>query len=229
MSIKRKGRSRNRKVAARRARRARRASKNNAWYDDTIVPREMIRGAKAEIPGWKTLENTTHFLALDSLVKKSGGESIVDIGCGAAEVGRIYSNMKYAGADLPHIIEGVAEKVNPGKVYIKFDANESNKFDVIKEYDIILMNSFLSELSNPLEFLEKSLQNSKKYIIIHRQDFNNEKTFLENYKSYGGKLATSANINYKELAALVEKYNFEIAENISSNLDNKRSVLIKRK
>ena len=26
--------------------------KNNAWYDNTIVPREMIRGAKAEIPGW---------------------------------------------------------------------------------------------------------------------------------------------------------------------------------
>jgi 2-polyprenyl-3-methyl-5-hydroxy-6-metoxy-1,4-benzoquinol methylase len=203
--------------------------KNNAWYDNTIVPREMIRGAKAEIPGWETLENTTHFLALDSLVKKSGGDSIIDVGCGAAEVGRIYSNMKYAGADLPHIIESVAQKVNPNKTYINFDANNSDSFDAAKDYDIVIMNSFLSELSNPLGFLEKILQNSKKCIIIHRQDFNNEKTFLENYTSYGGKPATNSNINYKELVALVEKYNFEIAENISSNLVNKRSILIKRK
>ena len=163
------------------------------------------------------------------MVKKSGGDSIIDVGCGAAEVGRIYSNMKYAGADLPHIIESVAQKVNPNKTYINFDANNSDSFDAAKDYDIVIMNSFLSELSNPLGFLEKILQNSKKCIIIHRQDFNNEKTFLENYTSYGGKPATNSNINYKELVALVEKYNFEIAENISSNLVNKRSILIKRK
>lgn len=204
-------------------------NKNNAWYDSSIVPREMIRGAKAEIPGWRTLENTTHFIALDNLVKNSGGKSIIDIGCGAAEAGRIYENMKYAGADLPHIIEQVAKKVNPDKTYITFDANDSEDFDFIKEYDIVLMNGFLSEITNPLEFLEKILQNAKKCIIIHRQDFNNEKTFLENYTSYGGKPATNSNINYKELVALVEKYNFEIAENISSNLVNKRSVLIRKK
>ena len=191
-------------------------NRNSAWYNNSILPTEMAKGAKAEILGWKTLENTLHFKVLDALIKKSNGESMLDIGCGAAEVGRVYPKLKYAGADLPHIIEGVAREVNPDNTYFTFDAHNSENLDFIRDYDIILMNSFISEILNPLEFLEKVFQNSQKNIIIHRQDFNNEKTFLENYNSYGGLVATNTNINYEDFIALCKKFKFTIEENKNS-------------
>jgi hypothetical protein len=154
-----------------------------AWYDNTVLPKQMVDGALGNIPGWTRLEQSGHFGVLDELVREANPISIVDLGCGAAEVGRVYSNINYTGLDLPHIIENVAKVVNPTLQYIEFDANTSD-FTIFKDFDLIICNSFISELPNPLEILNKLLTNMGRYIIIHRQYFDDSTKFT-NYKTYG--------------------------------------------
>lgn len=202
------------------------SKKDNAWYDKSIVPSEMVKGAKAEIPGWKKLEHTDHFKALDHLIQSIKVKNIVDIGCGAAEVGRIYKDIRYLGVDLGHVIESVAKVVNPNLEYQEFDANDS-EFGFIYDYDLVLMNGFLSEMEDPIEILESILSNCKKYVIIHRQDFTEGPTSIRTYNSYGGIHATNSIINMDEFEQICSKYGFSVSM-IDSNLENKKSVLLKK-
>lgn len=203
------------------------SKKDNAWYDKDIVPSEMVKGAKAEIPGWKKLEYTDHFKVLDESIKSIDVKSIVDIGCGAAEIGRLYDSLEYLGVDLHHVIEGVAKVVNPNLEYLQFDANESS-FDFLENYDLVLMNGFLSEMPDPIEILESVLSNSLNYVIIHRQDFTDSlDTFIRTYNSYGGIQATNSVINLEEFKIICHKYGFCITIK-DSNLGGKKTILLQK-
>lgn len=199
--------------------------KNNAWYNKVTVPAEMVRGAKAEIPGWKRLEETEHFKTLLEITSKLEFGSIADVGCGAGEIGRVYKDIEYLGADLDHIIDSVSMKVNPNLKYLRFDAYTS-EFDFIKNYDLVLLNSFLSEMINPLEILSKILKKSKKYVILHRQDLSNSKeTEIEFYHSYGGIEATNCIISKQELTDLCFEFDFSISIQ-DTNLNDKKTILL---
>ena len=203
------------------------SKKNNAWYDKSIVPFEMVKGAKAEIPGWKKLEYTDHFKVLDELIKSIDVKSIVDMGCGAAEIGRLYDSLEYLGVDLPHVIENVAKVVNPNLEYLEFDANESS-FDFLENYDLVLMNGFLSEMPDPIEILESVLSNSLNYVIIHRQDFTDSlDTFIQTYNSYGGIKATNSVINLEEFKIICHKHGFHTTIK-DSNLVDKKTILLQK-
>jgi hypothetical protein len=178
-------------------------NKNSAWFNDDTLPNEMINGALGA-NGWQKLENTTHFKTLDSLVKLSGGAKIADIGCGAAELGRIYQNYEYTGFDLPHIIEKVSKVVNSNLNYEYFDADNFD-YTRFKNYDILICNSFISELINPLDILEKILNNTSKSLIIHRQFFRGENEIIT-YDTYGGLSTTRCHININDFNALLKSH-----------------------
>ena len=203
----------------------------NAWYDTERIPLEMVKGARAELEGFKKLEESEHFTVLDSLIKKVNPSSICDIGCGAGEISRIYPDLKFLGLDLPHIIEKVASVVNPGKKYMVFDANTQEDFSFLREYDLLIMNGFISELENPIGFIEKLIDQYKGNIIIHRQDLTESNTFLEEYNSYGGLKTTNSQINTAEIYNVCEKNGYEIIciENSGISDCEKKTILIKTK
>ena len=58
---------------------------------------------------------------LASAAKPKADAKVLDLGCGAAEFGRVYEFFDYTGADLPHVIEGAAKKKNPNLKYLTFD------------------------------------------------------------------------------------------------------------
>jgi hypothetical protein len=199
-----------------------------AWFNNDVLPNEMIRGAKAEIPGWKVLEESEHFKVLDSIIKKINPESICDIGCGSAEVGRIYKNLKYCGVDLPHIIQNVAKKLNPNNFYIEADAEDSFDFSFVEQYDVILMNSFISELTEPLKFLKKLLIYNVNYVIIHRQSLTESNTHLENYTTYGGIQTTNSQINLDDLnLGIIQEYYIENV--LDSGVEGRKTIILKNK
>jgi hypothetical protein len=201
--------------------------KNVTWYDDKIVPEEMIKGAKGEIPGFTILEESSHFSILKSLIDMcESSETLLDLGCGSAEVSRVFSKFDYFGADLPNIIDLVSKKMHPRNKYISFDAYV-NDFKFIEDYDIILMNSFLSEVQNSEEILNKVLKFAKKYVIIHRQDITKESTKNEEYRSYGGTKATNSFINRDSIDRLCNLYNFNI-EKIICIYGTKHSIIFKK-
>lgn len=200
----------------------------NAWYDNSILPNEMVKAIRGDY-GWKKLEYSEHFTTLDTLIKRTKTNSIIDIGCGAGEVGRVYNNLDYCGCDLSHIIENVAEVINPGKNYIKFDANENQDMSFVENYEVLLMNSFLSEIEDPLKFLKNIIKYNINYILIHRQDFTDGKSSLCDYLTYGGIKTTNSIINYKEFTDIL-KDQYEVIAKQNSGLTNsyKCSILLKK-
>lgn len=201
------------------------------WYNHEELPKAMLNAVEGRIAGWKQLEDSDHFFSLkNSFVCCSGGNTLLDLGCGAAEVSRVFKNFDYTGADLPHIIEKVSKKRNPDKNYVFFDANSDN-YSFLKIYDIILMNSFLSEIPDYFKVLNNILFYSKKYIIIHRQLFEEDgDSRIEDYYSYANIKTTKTIINYKEFLNLCEKNDFEVISNQNSdnNSKNLKTIVLKK-
>lgn len=203
----------------------------SAWYNVDQIPDEMVKGARAELEGFKKLENSEHFTVLNKLIKIVMPSSLCDIGCGAGEISRVYPELNYLGLDLPHIIEKVALVVNPGKKYFQFDANTHEDFSFLVEYDLLVMNGFLSELENPIQMLEKIMSKYKGNIIIHRQDITDSEGFLEEYNSYGGLKTTNSQIGKKQLLDVCEKNGYVITHTENSGIQDceKKTLLIRFK
>lgn len=175
--------------------------KKNAWYNETILPKEMVSKVISPENGWSKLEHSDHFRFLDELINLTESKTIADIGCGTAELGRIYNNFNYTGFDLPHIIEKVSKVVNPNLNYQVFDAYNFD-YTFFKKYDLLICNGFISELNEPIQVLKNLLDNTKKYLIIHRQIFDDKSKVIE-YKTYGDLLTTVCHIDINELNKLL--------------------------
>lgn len=204
-------------------------NKNTAWYNTDILPEQMVKGARAELGGFKRLENSSHFNVLNQLfgLIKNDVRKIGEVGCGAGEISRVYGDFDYIGADLPHIIDKVAKVVNPNSAYIGIDAYEDS-FDFLSDCDIVIMNSFLSELDEPLSVLDKILKKSKKYVLIHRQDFNDTKNELQHYRSYGGITTTNSSIFFPDFDKTILRNNFLVKKMVPKNPSNQTTILLEK-
>lgn len=93
------------------------------------------------------------------------------------------------------------------------------------------MNSFLSEIPDYFKVLNNILFYSKKYIIIHRQLFEEDgDSRIEDYYSYANIKTTKTIINYKEFLNLCEKNDFEVISNQNSdnNSKNLKTIVLKK-
>jgi 2-polyprenyl-3-methyl-5-hydroxy-6-metoxy-1,4-benzoquinol methylase len=190
--------------------------KKNAWYNNDILPTEMIKCALGKKKGWSKLEDTEHFLSLIDLIKKINFKYVADLGCGSAELGRILKNeYNYTGFDLPHIIENVSKKMNPDLNYISYDAYDFN-YNVLGEFDLIICNSFISELQKPFEILENIFKHMKKYLIIHRQHFSHQNYFI-NYNTYGELETIRAFLSVDDFKKILKFYSIEQVHYIHNN------------
>ena len=181
-----------------------------AWFDKNVLPSSMVNA------NFKCLEESDHFDALKACFDMvCDSETLLDLGCGAAEVARVFNNFDYTGADLPHIVEEVSKAKNPDAKYVKFNI-EKDDLHFLSGKDIVLMNSFVSEIPNWYLALSKVLDAAEKYIILHRQTVTDEKSSLVEYKTYGDLLTTNSVINYEDLVRLFEMNSFEKIYEVNS-------------
>lgn len=178
-------------------------NKESAWFNADVLPSDMVKAVTGE-KGWLKLEDSDHFKVLNEMISNLTINKMVDIGCGAGELGRVLSNFDYTGFDLPHIIDKVSKVVNPNLKYVYFDADEFD-YSELKKYDLLVCNSFISELSNPIEVLTKLIDNTTKYLLIHRQFLSNETNFSK-YTTYGNLLTTRSHIGYNEFTKLLKNH-----------------------
>lgn len=180
-----------------------------AWYNSNSLPDSMLNS------GFKPLGESDHFESLNDCLKVSKGEKLLDIGCGTGEVSKTFPNWEYTGADLPHIIQDVSQKSNPSAEYIAFDANETN-FEFVKQYDVILMNSFLSEVPNWYLILNKILLHATGDVLIHRQEITHSESHLDNYITYGNLPTVKTILNYDDLMNTFKFNGFNIVREARS-------------
>tara|TARA_R110001583_G_scaffold50847_2_gene158679 strand:- start:1237 stop:1872 length:636 start_codon:yes stop_codon:yes gene_type:complete len=208
-------------------------NKDTCWYDSKSVPEQMLLGAKGVL--WPVLEKSDHFPVLNTLMSSINNDAftLLDIGCGAAEISRIYPSYYYTGADLAHIIKEVARKMHPQNSYVSFDIYEDD-CHFIKDYDLVVMNAFIDVLEKPVTGLTKVLTNAPKYVLMHRQTFNDEKeTHLYKYPSYGGVDSYQSVINRKEYSDLQSQAGFEIVNELRLDFNPEKgytsSILMRKK
>ena len=208
--------------------------KKTCWYDTHKTPEQMILGAQGVL--WPPLEDSDHFPILKELIQITEADSfsLLDIGCGAGELSRLYKNLYYTGADLPNIIRGVAMKMNPNRSYISFDIYDETKEPLfIADYDLVVMNAFIDVLEKPIYGLKKILTNASKYVLIHRQTYHDEKeTYLSKHPSYGG-VSYQSIVNRNTFEELLVSFDYENIKEIRLDYDKEigytSSTLLRKK
>ena len=152
--------------------------KQTAWHDQKM-PEKMMQ------TNFPHILYSDHFGALKKCFDSIEGDAnnLLDLGCGKAEISDAFPKYKYCGADLPHMIQKVSKILKPSLEYIEFDATIDN-MDFVSSFDIVVMNSFLSEIETADEILCRVLKHAPKYVVIHRQIIK-EKSKTEKYTTYG--------------------------------------------
>lgn len=195
---------------------------NTAW-DDIKICQHILS------TNFPKLEDSNHFLALKSCFDLAVDcETVLDVGCCKAELAEAFPNLNYTGADLKHVVENVSKILRPSLKYIHFDAN-SDDYSFMSNYDIIVMNSFLSEMPNGTEILSKVLSHAKKYVVIHRQDIQDITTTV-NYETYGGMNTVNLILSKEHINKITNKHDCKIIFETQSFLEHpeKRSLLISK-
>lgn len=195
------------------------AHNNTAWYNDHMSD-HMINTCFPHI------SRSDHFGAIKKCISHIyDAKSIVDVGCGKAELSDVLLDLKYVGADLSNIIRKVSKAFRPLLEYIEFDA-ELDDMKFISDFDIVFMNSFLSELYNADIILGKILRNAKKYVLIHRQEMA-ESHSLQEYKTYGGLKTIKYIFSVSHFDHIVDQHGFTKVFGTSC-VGGLESVLLKR-
>ena len=196
-----------------------------AWNNKEI-PDHMMQTS------FPPLQDSNHFapfkICIDAFC--SDCESVLDIGCGKAEFATAFPNFDYTGADLEHMIQNVSKKSRPMLKYVAFDAQQDD-YSFISEFDLVVMNSFLSEMPNGPQILDRILENISGYVLIHRQKLHPTKDYLTEYKTYGGLSTTNYTMSKTTLDHLLKKNDCKLLVDIESFPDDKkiRTLLIEKK
>ena len=196
---------------------------STAWHNQDIC-RHILA---TQFP---PLRDSAHFKSINACVSRAVGNSVLDIGCCKAEFAKTFPQFDYTGADLEHIINHVSKVLQPNLKYITFDTDQ-DEYSFINNYDIIVMNSFLSEIPQSLNVLDKILCNAKAYIVLHRQDIQESVNTLVEYSTYGGLKAVNSIINRDDFVNSLNRYNWTIefeTQSFDEGEPIKKTFLLKR-
>jgi len=161
--------------------------KTTCWHSQSpVVYQNMIDGAKGKL--FPRLEDSDHYHILKEFLQKAsdkGVYSLIDVGCGAAEISRVFGGFHYTGVDLQHIVENVSMAMNPTNSYLCLDLYK-DELDVLEDYDFVLLNAIIDVVEDPFYCLRRILNNSSRSIVVHRQTVTPGKNQILKNESYGG-------------------------------------------
>ena len=173
------------------------------WEESDRIVEQMIKGSTGELWGVK-LEQSDHFPLLSHVLNHVGNEGdLVDIGCGAGDVSRVW-NGKYTGVDLDWVIRRVSKVCNPTHNYISLDLTVESILNLPRAR-VALMNAFLDVRDDPHEIFNQILAIDIDNLIVHRQRLSQNQNFVEKRPGYGGSEVPSSVMSLEKIAAAVEK------------------------
>ena len=196
--------------------------KNKTAWHNQKMPESMM---DAHFPH---IVNSDHFKAIKQCFGHiSEAKSLIDLGCGKAELSDAFPEYKYCGADLPHIIQKVSKISKPSLEYVEFDATICN-MDFVSSFDVIVMNSFLSEIEKADEILCKVLKYAPKYVVIHRQAIEEDQR-NDLYDTYGNLSTVVYTFSKQEFDSIVCFNGFTEMLNIPSfTASSHRTIVLKK-
>ena len=193
-----------------------------AWHNEQL-PAYMMN------THFPHIKNSDHFPAIKQCFSHIGeAKNLIDLGCGKAEISDVFTEYEYCGADLPHMIQKVSRLSKPTLKYVEFDVYLSD-MNFISEFDIVLMNSFLSEIPNANQILDKVLKHSKRHVVIHRQIIENQENIVT-YSTYGSLPTIAYTFDRKEFEDIVHQNSFKKLVDINTfpSVPNTKTILLQR-
>ena len=174
------------------------------WEESDAIIEQMIKGSTGELWGVK-LEQSDHFLLLSHALNHVGIEGdLIDVGCGAGDVSRIWDG-NYKGVDLDWVIERVSKVCNPGNDYISMNLEIENVKELPKAR-VALMNAFLDVRSDPHEMFEELLKLDIGNLIVHRQRLSQNSSSIDFRPGYGNTSVPSSVMSLDKIVADVENF-----------------------
>ena len=175
------------------------------WEENEKIIDQMIKGSTGELWG-KRLEQSDHFAVLNNLLEAAGQTgSLIDLGCGAADVSRAWKG-EYTGVDLDWVIEKVANVCNPGNNFIAGDATVESTIRKLPSADVVLMNAFLDVLENPHDVFDMIMTSNINKIIVHRQRLTQDQAYCETRGSYGNSEVPSSVMSLNRILTTLSKF-----------------------
>jgi hypothetical protein len=174
------------------------------WSESDITVEQMIMGSKGDLWG-NRLEQSGHYPLLKKILEDVGHQGLlIDLGCGAGDVSRIWQG-EYLGADLSWVIERVAKVCNPEAKYVSLNI-QNNILSTLPKCKCILMNALLDVLDNPEDILRKvCAETDSKYIIVHRQKIS-DRNGIKYGKSYGDSTVAVSTLSIETLKKICLDY-----------------------
>lgn len=193
---------------------------NTAWHNENIAAHMM----QTHFPH---LVHSDHFEPLKRCIDllPNDIESLLDLGCGKGEISDAFPQYEYCGADLPNMIQGVSKLTRPRSKYIEFDAQLSD-MNFVSDFDVIVMNSFLSEIPNAEQILNKVLKCATRYVIIHRQIIKDQEN-IETYSTYGGLDTTVYTFGRRNFEEIITQNDFKIMAEFDT-LEIQKTMLLEK-
>lgn len=174
------------------------------WGESDHVVDQMIKGSTGELWG-VTLEKTDHFPLLSHVLEIVGNEnSLIDIGCGAGDVSRVWKG-EYVGVDFDWVIERVAKICNPNSNYVSLDLNVDSVKKLPKA-KVALMNAFLDVREDPHEMFEQVMGLEIDSLVVHRQRLSQSSCVIDKRPGYGGTSVPSSVMSVDRIMSFTEKF-----------------------
>lgn len=204
--------------------------KSTCWYSNDCAP-EMNKALQAQrrdmpiVPHLEILRQNISFI-------NDSARTVIDIGCGTGSSSPLFNKFIYTGLDLSHILDASARVNFPQYTYIDADIVQDD-LNIIRNYDVILLNGLIDVMQYPLIILERILIEAKDYVLLHRQEIVKDKaTEVVRRTSYNSTTFHSL-INRSAFDDLLKKHGFFIVKELNCDFgnweDGGHSFLLKKK
>jgi len=182
----------------------------DCWNDETG---KTVEDMQRHLVKYPLMENHLGKILEQLLFNIEGHyKNCLEIGCGTAQNAELIK-VKYAGMDLPYVINNLTKRLHPTMETYQHDINnfEDVRNEIIGKFDLILTSAFIDVMEHPIEVLTHILSHAKKYVIVHRQeidwDAENTRTKVIKNNSHGGWTYHSI-ISLSDLYKVMEKTGF---------------------
>jgi hypothetical protein len=204
----------------------------DSWRD-AAVARQMIELTEAQLQDPDAVAPYRAFRALLARLLEEGDlprpAKLLDIGAGAGAYGELLDRwapgrFEYTGADYSEEILAAARSRWPDRFFVQRDVLTPSALD---GHDVVLASAVLDVLAEPEEALAALLGSDARWVVLHRQRIDSNRTHVEVVPGYRGQRTYRSYLTLEDIRHAADRHGRAIEADIEVEADI-RSFLLKR-
>jgi hypothetical protein len=205
----------------------------DSWHS-TDVARQMLELTNSQlehpddVPPYRAFRDILSLLVADPALPRPA--RLLDIGAGAGAYGELVERwapgaFEYTGADYAEEILATARARWPGREFVRRDVLVPGALD---GYDVVLASALLDVLADVEPALENLLAANARWVVLHRQRLDPERTHVEVVGGYRGQRTYAAYLTQRDLERAAERHGRQITASVEVDGGIRSFVLERR-